>query len=105
MRSLLSEHTELIEIAEKAISSYVKSINLMTNKNIFDIKNIDLGKLALSYGLVSSPEMVVKSKKEIEEEMEDHREKDVLGREIHHPQDHAQTEGIHRLGDGVGNIP
>ena len=71
VRSLLSEHTELIEIAEKAISSYVKSINLMTNKNIFDIKNIDLGKLALSYGLVSSPEMVVKSKKEVEEEMEE----------------------------------
>ena len=67
VRSLLSEHTELIEIAEKAISSYVKSINLMANKNVFNIKNIDLGKLALSYGLVSSPEMVVKSKKEVEE--------------------------------------
>ena len=71
VRSLLSEHNELIEIAEKAISSYVKSINLMTNKNVFNIKNIDLGKLALSYGLVSSPEMVVKSKKEVEEEIED----------------------------------
>ena len=71
VRSLLSEHNELIEIAEKAISSYVKSINLMTNKSVFNIKNIDLGKLALSYGLVSSPEMVVKSKKEIEEEIDD----------------------------------
>jgi ATP-dependent RNA helicase DDX10/DBP4 len=71
VRSLLSEHTELIEIAEKAISSYVKSINLMANKNVFNIKNIDLGKLALSYGLVSSPEMVVKSKKEVEEKIEE----------------------------------
>ena len=71
VRSLLSEHTELIEIAEKAISSYVKSINLMANKNVFNIKNIDLGKLALSYGLVSSPEMVVKSKKEVEKEIEE----------------------------------
>ena len=71
VRSLLSEHNELIEIAEKAISSYVKSINLMANKNVFNIKNIDLGKLALSYGLVSSPEMVVKSKKEVEEEIEE----------------------------------
>ena len=71
VRSLLSEHTELIEIAEKAISSYVKSINLMANKNVFNIKNIDLGKLALSYGLVSSPEMIVKSKKEVEEEIEE----------------------------------
>ena len=71
VRSLLSEHNELIEIAEKAISSYVKSINLMTNKSVFNIKNIDLGKLALSYGLVSSPEMVVKSKKDVEDEIEE----------------------------------
>ena len=71
VRSLLSEHNELIEIAEKAISSYVKSINLMANKNVFNVKNIDLGKLALSYGLVSSPEMIVKSKQEVEEKIEE----------------------------------
>ncbi len=69
VRSLLSEHKELIELAEKAITSYIKSINLMTNKNVFNIKNIDLGKLALSYGLVSSPEMIVKTKKEVEKEI------------------------------------
>ena len=68
VRSLLSEHKELIELAEKAITSYVKSINLMTNKSVFNIKNIDLGKLALSYGLVSSPEMIVKTKNEVEKE-------------------------------------
>ena len=70
VRSLLSEHNELIDIAEKAISSYVKSINLMGNKNIFNVKNIDIGKLALSYGLVSSPQMIVKRKQEVEEEIE-----------------------------------
>ena len=75
VRSLLSEHNELIEIAEKAITSYIKSINLMNNKNVFNIKNIDLGKLALSYGLVSSPEMVVKSKKEVEEKIEEEENK------------------------------
>ena len=68
VRSLLSENKELIELAEKAITSYVKSINLMTNKTVFNIKNIDLGKLALSYGLVSSPEMIVKTKNEVEKE-------------------------------------
>ena len=68
VRSLLSEHKELIELAEKAITSYVKSINLTTNKSVFNIKNIDLGKLALSYGLVSSPEMIVKTKNEVEKE-------------------------------------
>ncbi len=75
VRSLLSENKELIEMAEKAITSYVKSINLMANKNVFNVKNIDLGKLALSYGLVSSPEMVVKSKEEVEEKLEEENNK------------------------------
>ena len=69
VRSLLSEHKELIELAEKAITSYVKSINLMANKNVFNVKNIDLGKLALSYGLVSSPEMIIKTRNEVENEI------------------------------------
>ena len=77
IRSILSEHKELIELAEKAITSYIKSINLMSNKNVFDIKNIDLGKLALSYGLVSSPEMIIKSKKEVENEIIEENKKNI----------------------------
>ena len=61
VRSVLSEHSELISAAEKAISSYLKSINMFANKKVFDIKNIDLNKLALSYGLVSSPELIIKN--------------------------------------------
>ena len=77
VRSILSEHKELIELAEKAITSYVKSINLMTNKNVFNIKNIDLGKLALSYGLVSSPEMIVKTENEVENEIDKENKKQI----------------------------
>ena len=77
VRSILSEHKELIELAEKAISSYVKSINLMANKNVFNIKNINLGKLALSYGLVSSPEMIVKTENEVENEIEEENKKQI----------------------------
>ena len=77
VRSLLSEHKELIELAEKAITSYIKSINLMTNKSVFNIKNIDLGKLALSYGLVSSPEMVIKTKNEVENEINEENIKNI----------------------------
>ena len=77
VRSLLSEHKELIELAEKAITSYIKSINLMTNKSVFNVKNIDLGKLALSYGLVSSPEMVIKTKNEVENEINEENIKNI----------------------------
>ena len=62
IRGILTEHSELVQAAQKAISSYLKSINLFRNKKVFDIGNVDLNKLALSYGLVSSPKIVVKKK-------------------------------------------
>ena len=74
IRAVLSENKELIELAEKAISSYMKSVNLMSNKNIFNVKNVNLAKLALSYGLVSSPEMVVKSKDDVINEIKNEDE-------------------------------
>ena len=100
VRSILSEHKELIELAEKAITSYVKSINLillhlngyaikfklayrcdstslLPNQNIFNIKNIDLGKLALSSGLVSSPEMIIKTENEVENEINEENKKQI----------------------------
>ena len=64
IRGILTEHSELVQAAQKAISSYLKSVNLFRNKKVFDIGNIDLNKLALSYGLVSSPKIVVKKKKD-----------------------------------------
>ena len=60
IRSILTEHNELIQAAQKAISSYLKSVNLFKNKNFFDVNSIDLNKLALSYGLMSSPQIIVK---------------------------------------------
>ena len=38
----------------------MKSVNLFKNKNFFDVNSIDLNKLALSYGLMSSPQIIVK---------------------------------------------
>ena len=73
VRSILSEHSELISAAEKAISSYLKSINMFSNKKIYNIKNIDLNKLALSYGLVSSPELIFKN---MNDENDDNEEND-----------------------------
>ena len=49
----------------------------MTNKTVFNVKNIDLGKLALSYGLVSSPEMVIKTKNEVENEINEENIKNI----------------------------
>ena len=64
VRSILLEHPDMVPMAEKAVSSYVKSINLFQNKNVFDIESLDLNKLALSYGLVSSPQLIKKKREE-----------------------------------------
>ena len=77
IRGILTEHSELVQAAQKAISSYLKSVNLFRNKKVFDISTIDLNKLALSYGLVSSPKIVVKKKND-NEDFDNNRKKSKL---------------------------
>jgi ATP-dependent RNA helicase DDX10/DBP4 len=62
LRSLLSEKHELLYLAQRAISTYVKSVYLMSNKNVFDIGSINIEELALSYGLMSTPELKIQTK-------------------------------------------
>jgi ATP-dependent RNA helicase DDX10/DBP4 len=62
LRSILSENPSILHLAKKAISSYVKSIHLNSNKNYFDIKNINLEELSLSFGLMMTPEMKIVKK-------------------------------------------
>lgn len=64
LRSLISENSELIHLAQKAIKSYLKSVYLQSKKEIFDIKAIDVQQLALSYGLVNLPEVKISRKSE-----------------------------------------
>ena len=64
LRSLISENSDLIHLAQKAIKSYLKSVYLQSKKDIFDIKAIDVQQLALSYGLVNLPEVKISRKSE-----------------------------------------
>lgn len=66
LRSLISENNELIHLAQKAIKSYLKSVYLQSNKEIFDLNSIDVQQLALSYGLVNLPEIKISRKSENE---------------------------------------
>lgn len=60
LRSILSENKDIQYLAQRAIVSYVKSINYNGNKKIFNVKSIDIEKLALSFGLMSKPTLVIK---------------------------------------------
>ncbi len=52
LRVICAEHPEIKYLAQKAIISFLKSIYYMEDKNTFNVNNIDLKKLALSYGLI-----------------------------------------------------
>lgn len=74
LRSILSENKDIQYLAQRAIVSYVKSINYNSNKKIFNVKSIDIEKLALSYGLMSKPTLIFKknhNEKKINDEKDD----------------------------------
>jgi ATP-dependent RNA helicase DDX10/DBP4 len=50
-----AENRDLKHLAEKACISYLKSVHLMKEKEVFNLKNVDPEKLALSLGLATSP--------------------------------------------------
>merc|ERR1719288_657731 len=43
------------ETAQRAFNTYIKSVSLMKNKQIFDVKSINLEKFAESLGLATVP--------------------------------------------------
>jgi len=55
--SLLAERSELNLIAKKAYKSYVRSIHLMPNKDIFRVEELPLDEYATSLGLASTPNL------------------------------------------------
>jgi len=55
MAALLAADRNLKESAQRAFTSYVKSVALMKNKEVFDVTSIDLSKFAESLGLATTP--------------------------------------------------
>ncbi|XP_061713973.1 probable ATP-dependent RNA helicase DDX10 [Cydia pomonella] len=55
IEALLSDHTELKQTAQKAFVSYLKSVYLMKNKEIFNVHALDTDAFARSLGLIVPP--------------------------------------------------
>ena len=55
--SFLAENTELKFLAQKAFISYVRSIALQPNKNVFRVNEIPFEALAKSMGLIGTPKV------------------------------------------------
>ncbi|CAG9562302.1 unnamed protein product [Danaus chrysippus] len=55
IESLLSDNTELKQTAQRAFVSYVKSVFVMKNKDIFNVQLLDTDAYARSLGLINPP--------------------------------------------------
>ena len=55
VRSFVAEDKDLKTLAQKAFTSYVRSVHLQPNKNVFDVQRLNLDDLASSMGLSSTP--------------------------------------------------
>ena len=55
VRSFVAEDKDLKTLAQKAFTSYVRSVHLQPNKSVFDVNNLNLDDLASSMGLSSTP--------------------------------------------------
>ena len=55
LAALLAGDRMLKETAQRAFTSYVKSLHLMKNKAVFNVSSLDLDKFAESLGLVNTP--------------------------------------------------
>lgn len=60
LQAQLFQDPELKYIAQKAFISYVRSIHLQKNKQVFNVENIPLEELAHSYGLASAPNVKIR---------------------------------------------
>jgi len=57
VQALVSKSTELKEIAQRALVSYLRSVFLAPNKAVFDVKNIKVEELSESFGLLTAPKL------------------------------------------------
>ncbi|CAD5123243.1 unnamed protein product [Dimorphilus gyrociliatus] len=57
VQAFCAQDLEFKEFAQRAFSSYIRSVYLMKNKKIFKVENIDLPKFAKSLGLVVTPRL------------------------------------------------
>jgi len=57
LQSEVAKDTELQMVAQKAFKSYLRSVYLQSNKELFDIHKLPMGNFAQSFGLATTPRL------------------------------------------------
>lgn len=76
LQSFLTEDMNLKHLAQKAFISYVRSVHLQADKEVFDVRKIDTDSLAESLGLIQAPVLRFVTKDDIPDEVEDDEEEE-----------------------------
>jgi ATP-dependent RNA helicase DDX10/DBP4 len=62
LQSICSEHQDVKYLAQRALISYIQFVYKASNKKIFNIKNLNLEKIAKSFGLQNAPNISIQQK-------------------------------------------
>lgn len=92
LQALCTEDNELKYLGQRAVISYLNSLHRMPDKEIFDIKNINLAKFARSYGLVQIPKISYDEDGSDEEVVEDAEERGEEAMDVEDPLKHMNKK-------------
>jgi ATP-dependent RNA helicase DDX10/DBP4 len=76
LQKLNAENRDVKHLAEKACISYIKSIYLMRDKEVFRFPELNCEKLAYSLGLANAPQIGYIQKNQVKNGQREKREED-----------------------------
>mmetsp|Transcript_24480 Transcript_24480/g.27468 ORF Transcript_24480/g.27468 Transcript_24480/m.27468 type:complete len:370 (+) Transcript_24480:2-1111(+) len=97
--SLVASKPNLNELAKKAFKSYVRSIHLMPNKDMFKVSDLDLDGFASSLGLASTPNLRFLSKVKDREQL---RGKKNVNHKLHKLKEQIKAEKLAKKLEKMG---
>lgn len=100
--ALVASKAQLKDLAQKAFKSYVHSIHLMHDKNIFDVSSLSLDEYALSLGLSTTPKIHFLKKIQNREQL---RDKKNVNRKLHRLKEQIKAEKLAKLVAKFGQNP
>lgn len=96
LQKLNAENRDVKHLAEKACISYIKSIYLMKNKQVFKFEELDTEKLAYSLGLANAPQIGFISKSQVKNTQRENKDEDDALMDV------ADGEGAMNVEGGAG---
>jgi len=100
--ALVASRAYLKDLAQKAFKSYVRSMYLMPNKDVFDVSNLPLDEYAVSLGLSCTPKLQFLKKAVDREQL---RDKKNVNHKLHRLKEQIKAEKLAKRVSKLGENP